>query len=107
LEDDNPIFKQPYKFSEVERALIQVRTIKLLDVGLVELFRGEYASTTLMLTKKDIFGNWIECRMCGDYRLVNKRTHSKNYAMPLLEEIFDALGDAKVFSALDLRSSYQ
>ncbi len=24
LEDDNPIFKQPYKLSEVERALVQM-----------------------------------------------------------------------------------
>jgi hypothetical protein len=43
-------------------------------------------------TKKDIFGNWIEHRMCEDYRLMNKWTHSNKYAMPLLKEIFDALG---------------
>ncbi len=51
----NPIFKQPYKFNEVERTLVQVQIIKLLDAGLVELFRGEYASTTIMLTKKFTF----------------------------------------------------
>jgi hypothetical protein len=28
------------------------------------------------------------------------------YAMPLLEEIFNALGQIKVFNTLDLRSSY-
>jgi hypothetical protein len=55
---------------------------------LVELFRGEYASTIMMLAKKDIFGNWIECLMCGDYHLVNKWTHLNKYDMPLLEEIF-------------------
>jgi hypothetical protein len=54
----------------------------------VELFRGEYASTIMMLTKKDIFGNWIECLMCGDYHLVNKQTCLNKYAMPLLQEIF-------------------
>jgi hypothetical protein len=40
LEDDNLIFKQPYKFSEVEKSLIKAQTIKLLDVGLVEMFKG-------------------------------------------------------------------
>jgi hypothetical protein len=44
--------------------------------------------------------------MCGDYCVVNKWTCLDKYAMPLLEEIFDALGHAKVFSTLDLRSSY-
>jgi len=44
--------------------------------------------------------------MCGDYCLVNKWTCSDKYAMPLLEEIFDALGHAKIFNTLDLRSGY-
>jgi hypothetical protein len=56
LEDDNPIFKQPYKLCVVEKTLIQTPTTKLLDVDLVELFKGEYASTIMMLAK-DIFGN--------------------------------------------------
>jgi hypothetical protein len=90
----------------VERALVQARTIELLDVGLVELFKGEYASTTMMLTKKDIFDNWIEHCMCGDYRLANKWTCLNKYVMPLLEEIYNAFGQAKVFNILDLRSSY-
>jgi len=77
-----------------------------LDVGLVELSKHDYVSTTMMPTKKDIFGNWTEWRMCGDYHLINKHMELDKYAMPLLEEIFDALGQIKVFSTLDLRSSY-
>jgi hypothetical protein len=57
LEDDNLIFRRPYRLNEMERALVQARTTKLLDVGLVELLKGDYASTTMMLAKKDIFGN--------------------------------------------------
>jgi hypothetical protein len=106
LEDDNPIFKRPYRLNAVERTLVQARMVELLDVGLVELSRGEYVLTKMMPTTKDIFGNWTKRHMCGDYRLMNKRTHSKKYAMPLLEEIFNALGQTKVFSTLDLRSSY-
>jgi hypothetical protein len=44
--------------------------------------------------------------MCGDYRPINKRMRLDKYAMPLPEEILDALGQAKIFSTLDLRSSY-
>jgi len=54
-------------FSEVERALVQIQTSELLDASLVELFRGEYFLVIVMPTKKDIFGSWIECHMCGDY----------------------------------------
>jgi hypothetical protein len=63
---------------------------------LVELSKGNHVSAIMMLTKKDIFGNWTEWWMCGDYCLVSKRTCLNKYAMPLLEEIFDALGQTKV-----------
>jgi hypothetical protein len=73
----------------VEKTLVQTRRAELLDVGLVS--RGEYVSTKMMTTK-DIFGNWTKCCMYGDYCSVNKQTYSNKYAMPLLEEIFHALG---------------
>jgi hypothetical protein len=44
--------------------------------------------------------------MCGDYCLINKRTRLDKYAMPLPKEIFDALGQAKVFNTLDLKYGY-
>jgi hypothetical protein len=66
----------------------------------------EYASATVMPSKKDIYGNWTEKRMCGDYRRINKFTKSDRYAMPTPEENFEAIGHAKVFSTLDLRSGY-
>jgi hypothetical protein len=59
-----------------------------------------------MPSKKDIYGNWTEKRMCGDYRRINKFTKSDRYAMPTPEENFEAIGHAKVFSTLDLRSGY-
>ncbi len=72
MKDDNPIFMWPYKFSEVEWTLVHALITKLLDVSLVELCKDEYASTIVMPVKKDIFGNWIEHRMCGDYHQMNK-----------------------------------
>jgi hypothetical protein len=80
--------------------------VKLSDFGLVELSKGEYVSPTMMLTNKYIFGNWIQLRMCGDYCPMNKDTRLDKYAMPLPEEIFDTLKQAKVFSILDLRYGY-
>jgi hypothetical protein len=106
LEDDNLIFKQPYRLSEIERAFIQAWTIELMDASLVELSRDEYALAIVMPTKKDIFGNWMKRRMCGDYHPFNKHTCLDKYAMSLLEEIFDALHQAKLFSTFNLRFGY-
>jgi hypothetical protein len=109
LTDDAPIYCKPYKRSEVEHKLIQARTAELLGAGLVELAPSdcEYASLTIMPSKKDIYGNWTEKRMCGDYKRINKFTKSDRYAMPTPEENFEAIGHARVFSTLDLRSGYQ
>jgi hypothetical protein len=40
--------------------LIELKTQKLLEVGLVELFLKEYLLAIMMLAKKDMLGNWIE-----------------------------------------------
>jgi hypothetical protein len=98
LIDDAPIYRKPYKRSEVERKMIQARTAELLVAGLVELAPSdcEYASATVMPSKKDIYGNWTEKRMCGDYRRINKFTKSDRYAMLTPEENFEAIGHAKV-----------
>jgi hypothetical protein len=106
--DDAPIYRKPYKYSDAERKMIQARTTELEEAGLVELAPTdcEYASAMVMPSKKDIYGNWTEKRMCGDYRNINKFTKSDRYTMLTLEENFEAIGHAKVFSTLDLRLGY-
>jgi hypothetical protein len=37
---------------------------------------------------------------------MNKQTHSNKYVMPLLEKIFDALGEGKVFKTSNLQDGY-
>ncbi len=73
----------------------------------MELSKGDYALAIMMPAKKDIFGNWMEWCMCGDYCPINKPMCLNKYAMPLLEEIFDALSQTKVFNTLNLRSGYR
>ncbi|CAM6090633.1 unnamed protein product [Calypogeia fissa] len=97
LASDTPIFCWPYRYSDMERDLIWSRTLDLLEAGLVEILHGEYASATIMPVKKDIHGNYTDRRMCGDYRPINRITKSDKYAMPTPEEIFDAVGHARVF----------
>jgi hypothetical protein len=66
LANDTPIFRLPYKYSDMERDLIRSRTLDLLEVGLVELSHVEYASATIMFAKKDVHGNYTDRQMCGN-----------------------------------------
>ncbi|OAE29990.1 hypothetical protein AXG93_669s1400 [Marchantia polymorpha subsp. ruderalis] len=68
LASDTPIFRRPYRYSEMERDLIRNRSFDILDAGLVELLHGEYALASVMPVKKDVHGNYTDMRMCGDYR---------------------------------------
>jgi len=45
-------------------------------------------------------------RMCVDYRLLNDVTIKNKYPFPHIEDLFDQMRGAKVFSKIDLRSGY-
>jgi hypothetical protein len=106
LASDTPIFRRPYKYSDMERDLIQSWMLDLLEARLMELSHGEYASTTVMPTNKDVHSNYMDRWMCGDYCPINWQTKSNKYAMPTPEETFDVVRHARVFSTLDLRVGY-
>ncbi|XP_019259514.1 PREDICTED: uncharacterized protein LOC109237642 [Nicotiana attenuata] len=44
--------------------------------------------------------------MCIDYRQLNKVTIKNNYPLPCIDDLFDQLQGARVFSKIDLRLNY-
>ncbi|TYK07894.1 ty3-gypsy retrotransposon protein [Cucumis melo var. makuwa] len=74
-----------------------------LEPGTVPLSRAPYrmAPAELKELKKD-----GSMRLCIDYRELNKVTVKNRYPLPRIDDLFDQLQEATVFSKIDLRSGY-
>jgi hypothetical protein len=59
-----------------------------------------------MSTKKDSAGLWTKKNMCGDYKPLNLVTPQDMYPMPILEELFDSIGNSNIFIIMDLRQGF-
>jgi hypothetical protein len=59
----------------MERVLVEIQTEELWQARLVELSKGEYTLTTIMFTKKSIFGNWTKVK-CVETIDISTRKHN-------------------------------
>jgi Reverse transcriptase (RNA-dependent DNA polymerase) len=69
--------------------------------GLIEPSTSPYGTPILFVQKKD-----GTLRMCIDYRALNKLTVKNRYPLPRIDDLFDKLKGAQVFSTLDLTSGH-
>jgi hypothetical protein len=60
-----------------------------------------WGAPVLFMKKKD-----GTLRLCIDYRQLNKVTIKNKYPLPRIDDLFDQLGGASIFSKIDLRSRY-
>ncbi len=89
-----------------EWELVDERCKELHETGLIQPSSSNFATTTIMLTKKDSAGLWTEKKMCEDYRSLNLVTPQDKYPMPIHEELFDSIGNSNIFTVVDLRQGF-
>ena len=90
----------------MEWDIINSKVVELAKFGLVEPATGTYATSTVLLVKKDANGKYTDRRMCGDYRMLNLKTKQNRYPMPIPEDIFDMIEGCRYFTIMDMRQGF-
>ncbi|KAL0533871.1 hypothetical protein IC582_028142 [Cucumis melo] len=96
-----PISRAPYRMAPAELKELKVQLQELLDKGFIRPSVSPWGAPVLFVKKKD-----GSMRLCIDYRKLNKVTVKNRYPLPRIDDLFDQLQGATVFSKIDLRSGY-
>jgi hypothetical protein len=101
LPGTTPISKRAYRVSGPELVEFKKQIDELSEKGYIRPSTSPWAAPVLFVEKKD-----GTRRMCIDYRALNEVTIKNKYPLPRIEDLFDHLRGASVFSKIDLRSGY-
>ena len=96
-----PISLPPYRMASAELKKLKTQLQELVDRGFIRPSISPWGAPVLFVKKKD--DTW---RLCIDYRQLNNVTIRTKYPLPRIDNLFDQLQGAKVFSKIDLRSGY-
>ena len=96
-----PISRAPYRMAPAELKELKVQMEEMVNKGFVRPSTSPWGAPILFVKKKD-----GSMRLCIDYRELNKVTIRNQYPLPRIDDLFDQLQGAKVFSKIDLRSGY-
>jgi hypothetical protein len=96
-----PIYKTPYRMATPELAKLKEHIKELLEKGFIHPSSSSWGAPVIFVLKKD--GTQ---RFCMDYHALNEVTIKNKYPLPRIDDLFDQLHGACVFSKIDLRSGY-
>lgn len=91
----------PYRMAPTELEELRKQLDELLGTGKLRPSKAPYGAPVLFQKKHD-----GSLRMCVDYRALNKVTIKNRYPIPLIADLFDRLGGAKVYTKMDLQKGY-
>jgi hypothetical protein len=97
----SPLYKTPYRMATLELAELKEHIKELLEKGFIRPSSSPRGAPVIFVPKKD--GTQ---RLCVDYHALNEVTVKNKYLLPRIDDLFDQLRGACVFSKIDLRSGY-
>jgi hypothetical protein len=90
-----PIFKRPYRMAANQLAELMEQLQELLDKGYIRHSASPWGAPIIFVSKKD--GTQ---RMCVDYHSLNEVTIKNKYPLVRIDDLFDQLKGACVFSKI-------
>jgi hypothetical protein len=96
-----PIYKTPYRMATPELVELKEHIKELLEKGFIRPSSSPWGIPVIFVLKKD--GTQ---RLCMDYHALNEVTVKNKYPLPRIDDLFDQLRGACVFSKINLRSGY-
>ena len=96
-----PTSRAPYRIAPIELKELKIQLQELLDKGFIRPSVSPFGAPVLFVKKKD-----GTLRMCIGYRKINKVIVKNKYPLPRIEDLFDKLKGAGVFSKINLQSGY-
>jgi hypothetical protein len=96
-----PISQAPYKMCPNELKELKEQLDELESKGFIQEIISPWGSPVIFVDKRD--GGR---RMCGYFRNLNNVTIKNKYRLPRIQDLFDQVHGAGVFSQIDLRFCY-
>ena len=91
----------PHRMAPIELQELRVQLQELLDKGFIRPSTSPWGALVLFAKKKD-----KTLKLCIDYRQLNRVTIKNRYPLPRIDDLFDQLRGARVYSKIDLRTGY-
>ena len=91
----------PHRMEPVELQELKVQLQELLGKGFIRPSTSSWGASILFTKKKD-----KTLQLCIDYRQLNKVTIKNRYSLPRIDDLFDQLRGARVYSKIDLCMGY-
>ena len=96
-----PISMTPHRMVSVELQELKVQLQDLLDRGFIKPRNSPWGAPVLFAKKKD-----KTLLLCIDYQRLNGVTIKNRYLLSRIDNLFDQLRGARVYSKIDLRTGY-
>ena len=96
-----PISMTPHRMTPVELQELKVQLQELLDRGFIRPSTSPWGALVLFFEIKD-----KTLRLCIDYRQLNRVTIKNKYPLPRIDDLFDQLRGAQLYSKINPDTGY-